>query len=208
MDFWRLNLQILRRRNIINFASGPGQEPEARLVVFYAGHGYTLGNAPLRTGWLVPADAPNPEKDVNGFVTTAVNIRDVLNWSELIQSKHVLWIFDSCFSGNIVEKLRAANVGNWRQFLRDGRVRRVVTSGSALQKVPDKSMFAERLINALKGIVPVDDGKEFFTGQQLSQVLKEAVITARGDRQTPQLGTMDLFGPSEGDIVFNTIRGP
>src|SRR5262249_24115898 len=109
-------------------------------------------------------------------------------------------------SGNIVEKLRGEVQGNWRQFLSDGRVRRVITSGSALQKVPDNSVFSEALVAILRGTIQIGGEKdELFTGQQLSTALKKAVITKHGDSQTPQLGTMPLFGETEGDIVFDRV---
>jgi tetratricopeptide (TPR) repeat protein len=192
------------RDALITFAIGPGQDPEARrLVVFYAGHGKTLGDPPLLTGWIIPADTPDPNKNMAGFIASAISMNEVLTWSHLIQAKHLFWIFDSCFSGEIVDRLRGGPSANWRQFLRDGKVRRVITSGSGIQRVPDKSVFASALIRGLRGSMLVGDNDEFFTGEQLSMALKREVVKDRGDAQTPQLGTMTLFGSDEGDIVFN-----
>lgn len=192
------------RNALAEFSSGPGQESDARIVVYYAGHGHTMGAAP-RTGWLVPIDAPNPETDPGRFLTKAINIREALNWSETMQSKHVLWLFDSCFSGSIIEKLRGSASPNWRTFLRDGRVRRIITSGSMDQRVPDQSIFSKNLLLYLRGETRVVEQASFFTGHQLSIKLKEAVISERGKLQTPQLGTMSLFGDEEGDVVFQTV---
>lgn len=68
------------RNALAEFSSGPGQESDARIVVYYAGHGHTMGAAP-RTSWLVPIDAPNPETDPGRFLTKAINIREALNLS-------------------------------------------------------------------------------------------------------------------------------
>jgi hypothetical protein len=126
-----------------------------------------------------------------------------------MQAKHILWIFDACFSGTIIEKLRGQDSSaNWQQFLRDGKVRRIITSGSAYQQVPDESVFADVLVRYLKGQLKISDGGDFFTGAQLSSKLQEAVIRERGKAQTPQAGTIRNVGQDEGDIVFQNVKAP
>ena len=172
-------------------------------LVYYAGHGYTLGVPPLRTGWVVPVDAPDPNKDPSGFFRTALSMDQISKYSLLINAKHVLWVFDSCFSGQLIETLRGGEAPDkWETFLQTGKVRRVITSGSADQLVPDRSVFASYFVAALDGSLQAGGDNGLLTGNQLSHFLKGKVIQDRGDSQTPQFGTIKLFGAQEGDIIF------
>ena len=86
-----------------SFAYGrEGQDKEARLVVFFAGHGHTEKVASGHRGFILPRDAPRPEADRIGFMSTAVSMDFIreLAWGML--AKHVLFIFDSCFSGTLL----------------------------------------------------------------------------------------------------------
>ncbi|MBO6541205.1 MAG: caspase family protein [Rhizobiaceae bacterium] len=188
---------------LAEFAAKNGSDENARLIVYYAGHGYTLGVPPLRTGWVVPVDAPDPNKDPSGFFRTALSMDQISKYSLLINAKHVLWVFDSCFSGQLIETLRGGEApGKWETFLQTGKVRRVITSGSADQLVPDRSVFASYFVAALDGSLQAGSDDGLLTGNQLSHFLKGKVIQDRGDSQTPQFGTIKLFGAQEGDIIF------
>lgn len=187
---------------LADFAVNQGADENARLVIYYAGHGHTLGTPPLRTGWVVPVDAPDPAQDPSGFFQTALSMDEIRKYSLIINAKHVLWVFDSCFSGQLIETLRGTPADKWESFLQTGKVRRVITSGSADQRVPDRSVFASYFAAALEGRLQAGGGSGLVTGNQLSHFLKGRVIADRGAAQTPQYGTIKLFGADEGDIIF------
>ncbi|MBI4382522.1 MAG: caspase family protein, partial [Nitrospinae bacterium] len=44
-----------------------------RVLVYYAGHGHTLKLLGGEMGYIVPADAPNPNRDRKGFLAKAVD---------------------------------------------------------------------------------------------------------------------------------------
>lgn len=195
-------------RALADFAVKQGSEENARLIVYYAGHGHTHGAQPLQTGWIVPVDTPDPKKDPSGFFQTALSMDEIKKYSLVIRAKHVLWVFDSCFSGQLIETLRGdVRPGNWESFLQTGKVRRVITSGSADQLVPDRSVFASYFVAALSGRLKAGDESGLLTGNQFSHFLKGQVIQDRGDEQTPQFGTIKLFGAEEGDIIFHVEPG-
>ncbi|MFN3548047.1 MAG: caspase domain-containing protein [Mesorhizobium sp.] len=190
-----------------DFVNRHGAKPNARLVFMLAGHGTTTESFGKKTAWFVPRDAPamNPPAP---FRNTALNLRRVEEWSEVMEAKHVLWIFDSCFSGAAIKMIESrsgeAERDGWTEHLHANPVRRVITSGSENEEVPAKSRFAERLIDVLSGKVPVGGGT-MVTGGELGAFLREDVIRYNFKqglpKVTPQSDTIVIPG-DEGDIVF------
>ncbi len=56
-----------------------------------------------------------------------------------IEAKHVLWVFDSCFSGSLFEATRAAPPAITCKTAKP--VRQFITAGTADQQVSDNSVF-------------------------------------------------------------------
>jgi hypothetical protein len=112
-----------------------GADPEARLFVWFAGHGHTEDGE----GYLVPADAERPDTSAR-FRIQALTMRRFGEYVRLAKAKHVFAIFDSCFSGTIFDTQRSmvpaaitrATTLPTRQFL---------TSGDAGQLVSDDGTF-------------------------------------------------------------------
>jgi len=65
-----------------------GEKPNARLFVWFAGHGHTVDNE----GFLIPADAPLPSKGVQ-FKFKALSMRRFGELVRLAQSKHAFAVF-------------------------------------------------------------------------------------------------------------------
>ena len=85
------------------FALTYGKDRDNRLLFYYAGHGYTRKMATKDDlGYLVMVDAPDPEKDPVGFSLASVDMQSMVTQAKMINSRHVLFIFDSCFSGTIL----------------------------------------------------------------------------------------------------------
>lgn len=94
---------------IEQFVSDYGFELNNRLVFYFAGHGDTQKAADGRDlGYLVPADAPSPSNKLE-FLRKAITMNEIEAIAEKIQSKHALFIFDSCFSGTIFSTMKWRN---------------------------------------------------------------------------------------------------
>ena len=132
------------------FINQYGRKPDSRLLLYFAGHGHTE-----RTGWggemgyIVPANAPNPHRDRNGFLDLAMDMKQIEVYAQRIHSKHAMFMFDSCFSGSIFALSRA--VPENISYKTAKPVRQFITSGSADEQVPDKSIFRDQFIAALNG---------------------------------------------------------
>lgn len=116
------------------------------LLFFYAGHGH-LDNA-SGTGYWIPVDGDSDKDEKVKWIPYST-LRGLI---EIIKSKHILLISDSCYSGDILKVDRAGQprIGseNFRRAY-ELRCRHVITSGSS-ERVPDSSEFARQLKLTLK----------------------------------------------------------
>jgi uncharacterized caspase-like protein len=87
-------------RTLRDFFLTEGQTENARLIVWFAGHGHTIDGE----GYLVPVDAPGVA-DEPAFKRKALSIRSFSVWMRQATSRHVLAVFDSCFSGTVFTNL-------------------------------------------------------------------------------------------------------
>ncbi len=181
-----------------SFINRHGYEPNNRLLFFYSGHGYTRKNG--KKGYLVPVDAPDPDKDEKGFLTKALGMNHILSWSRDIEAKHVLFLFDSCFSGTVFKQRDRAKPPTHITRLTAQPVRQFITAGQAGESVPANSTFTPMFIDALKfGIGDLNrDG--YVSGTELGLFLQEKVPLHA--KQSPQFGKIQDYELSRGDFIF------
>jgi hypothetical protein len=186
---------------INGFISKHGYEKDSRLLIYFAGHGHTIlpkyGGTEM--GYIVPSDAPNPNLDEQGFLKVGLSMQNIEVYARNIQSKHALFVFDSCFSGSIFSLSRA--IPQIIQEKTNKPVRQFITAGRANQTVPDESIFRRQFIKALKG--EGDYNKDFYvTASELGQYLEDTVTNYSKGSQTPQYGKLRDPTLDQGDFVF------
>lgn len=190
---------------ISTFVAEKGQDPNGRVVFYYAGHGQTLkNNQGQENGYLVPVDAPVPTEATRpAFIAKAYPIQRIKIAAQELGCRHALAVFDACFSGALFAPLRGGSEAILQQAAEP--VRMFITSGSADEQVPDTSIFREEFVAALtEGVADVNkDG--WTTGSELALHLRQQVMgrrAAAGGRQTPQAGISEQSGLNKGDVVF------
>jgi hypothetical protein len=186
------------KREIEDFFKAPADR-QTRLFLFFAGHGFTDNKS---TGYIVAADAP-PKGDPN-LKRYAMGMDIISLHSEESNAKHVLMVFDSCFSGAIFLTRGAANLPS-PLFIADAErnVRQFITSGSEIDEVPAQSEFISQFILGMDGAADtVIDG--IVTGNELGYWLK-ATITPKG-KQTPQYGSSTTRDFRRGDFMFASLK--
>jgi hypothetical protein len=158
------------------------------LLIFYAGHGkWKKENG---QGYWWPADA---EKDNSSNWISNSDLRDNI---KSISAKHVLLITDACFSGSIFRSDRNDDDTKAVDRISKSRSRKAITSG-ALEKVPDQSVFIEKLLAHLK----YNDNNVIFALELYSNV-KRSVINDSPVEQNPLYGIIIGTGDEDGDFSF------
>ncbi|MCB1717870.1 MAG: caspase family protein, partial [Candidatus Competibacteraceae bacterium] len=180
-----------------------GDNPGARLFIWFAGHGATVEGE----GYLIPTDAPVPSVGA-AFKFTSIALRDFGTYMRQAVSKHVYAVFDSCFAGTVFAAQRAlppaaitrATTMPVRQFL---------TSGDADQTVSDDGTFRELFIRAINGEERSDaNGDGYVTASELGMFLGDRVTNLTQSVQTPRFGKLRDKDFDRGDFVFMLPGGP
>jgi hypothetical protein len=178
-----------------------GFKPNNRLVVYFAGHGWTRSGD---LGYLVPVDAPD-SSSVQGdldFARRALSMEQILSWSKQMEAKHVLFVFDSCFSGAVFKVRSASRAPAYLERKMSLPVRQFLTAGDANEVVPAQSLFTPLLIRGLDGAADLNrDG--YITGSELGDYLPQA-MSEYTTSQNPQYGKIRDPRLDEGDIVFRS----
>ena len=183
-----------------DFIYKSGKDPNNRLLFYYAGHGYTTKSAIGEDlGYLVMLDTPSPENAAE-FDLYSVDMVKFVSDSKKIHAKHVLFMFDSRFSGASLNLQNqdiplpiTERIGN--------PVRQFITAGRADEPVPNRSVFKKAFLNLLEGRVeePLPDG--YLTGVELADYLHRTV-PALPEGQHPQHGKIHDQQLNTGDFVF------
>ena len=190
------------KRELNKLVTGPGKNREEAIFFWFSGHGQTIQEADgTKLGYLVPVDAPDPDKDMLGFMERAVSMRQVETVSKQIMSKHVLMAFDSCFSGAIFQMVRAKPSPYIEEKV-SYPVRQFITAGTESEEVPDKSVFKEVFIQGIKdGFADLNRDK-YITGEELGSYLQENVVNYSRKAQHPQFGKINNPKLDKGDFIF------
>ena len=183
-----------------DFIYKSGKDKDNRLLFYYAGHGYTTKSATGEDlGYLVMLDTPPPENEAE-FDLYSVDMVKFVSDSKKIHAKHVLFMFDSCFSGTILNLRNRVTPPHITDRIKNP-VRQFITAGRADESVPDRSEFKKAFLNLLEGRVeePTPDG--YLTGVELGDYLYRTVPKF-SHGQHPQHGKIHDQQLNTGDFVF------
>lgn len=173
-----------------------------RVVVFYAGHGFSRRLPSGRhVGYIVPGEAKTEAWH------KYIQMKQVVEESEGCEAKHMFYMLDACFSGLAITRSAAAP-SRFETDMLTNRARQVLAAGTAKQVVSDTgpgghSLFTHSILGGLRGGADVNqDG--VVTGYELMTFVRNKVASALGSRQTPVFG--DLLGHQSGaDFVFRKM---
>ena len=179
---------------------GMGNQKNRALLIYFAGHGETLELADgTKLGYIVPSDCPLKIKDPRGFDDKAVSMKEMEILALKVKSKHLLMVFDSCFSGSIFNLVRAAPVDISEKSAMP--VRQFITAGGAGEQVPDQSVFKVVFLNGIAGDADLN-GDGYVTGSELGMHLQEKVVNYSRGGQHPQYGKINNPKLDRGDFIF------
>jgi hypothetical protein len=184
-------------RTLKNFFVGEGADVDTRLLLWFAGHGYTIRDE----GYIVPVDAPSPKADAD-FREKAISLRRFGEYMREANSRHVLAIFDSCFGGAVFNTARSMPPPAITLATTEP-VREFISSGEADQQVSDDGTFRRLFLDVLAGKEPDADANHdgYVTGTELGLFLHQKMTNLTYNRQTPRYGKLNALGYDR-DFVF------
>ncbi|MGZ5785227.1 MAG: caspase family protein [Ramlibacter sp.] len=192
------------QRAFRDFFADYGNDPDHRLLVFFAGHGHSIG----KSGFLVPVDAPDPDTEPSLFMKRAQSMSQLASASLEYRARHALYVFDSCFSGAIFSTRSnpsaPSGLEDISRYLTGPAaqpVRQFITAGSESQRVPEISQFTPLFIRAIEGGVPELNRNGFVSGKDLGLWLTRNLSTYVSN-QTPRSGTILNANFDQGDLIF------
>ena len=181
-----------------------GRQKERAVLFYYAGHGETESMADgTKMGYIIPRDCPLLAKDPMGFAAKAVSMRDIESASLRMRAKHVLMLFDSCFSGALFALVRAVPSDITEKSTLP--VRQYITAGREDEQVPDKSMFKRCFLIGLNGAADMT-GDGYITGSEMGMYLADNVVNYTRRRQHPQYGKINNPDLDQGDFIFVPLK--
>ena len=136
-----------------------------------------------------------------GFAAKAVSMRDIESASLRMRAKHVLMLFDSCFSGALFALVRAVPSDITEKSALP--VRQYITAGREDEQVPDKSMFKRCFLIGLEGAADMT-GDGYITGSEMGMYLADNVVNYTRKGQHPQYGKINNPGSRPGGFHFRT----
>jgi uncharacterized caspase-like protein len=168
-------------------------EPNANLLIYYAGHGYR--DSETEKAYWLPVDA---SKDNN---SDWISADDVTTNVRGIPARHILVVSDSCYSGTLARESSSRLSSRYMQKLIESKSRTLMSSGGN-EPVADgggggtHSVFANALLRGLDEIE-----KDVFTAEDLfHEYVREPV--AGKSNQLPEYSTLRASGHEGGDFVF------
>jgi formylglycine-generating enzyme required for sulfatase activity len=194
----RRNLTSTQLKSVLEeFYIVKGADKNARLMVWYAGHGETVNGE----GYLVPVDAPRVTSGAQ-FKFKALSLRRFGEYVRQAEAKHAMAVFDSCFAGTIFGSTRDKPPPAVTRST-GLPVRQFLTSGDAGEAVSDDGTFRKLFIRALRGEERADaNGDGYLTGSELGNFLGDRVVNLRMG-QTPRYGKLRDPDYDRGDFVFS-----
>lgn len=187
------------KSGIENFLNTYAHDPDARIIVYFAGHGETLDLGGRTMGYIVPVDAP-PSSNRSNFLQLAIPMSQFDSWARQYSSRHILFIFDSCFAGTVFRSRGSIPPAITR--LMNLYVRQFITSGAADEQVPDESIFRRELENALRNAAADSNGDGYVTGTELGLYLYDRVSNYMNGKQNPRVGKLNDVVLDKGDFIF------
>lgn len=175
-----------------------GCDRDSRLLVFFAGHGFTKTGLSREVGFLVPYDGKVDD------LSTLIRWEELTLNAELIPCKHVFFVMDACYGGLAFS--RAISAAGAVRFLKDmliRPVRQALTAGKADEPVLDggssragHSIFTGYFLDALDGAAQTPEG--LLTASGVMSYVYKQVSGDIHSRQTPHYG----FLSGDGEFIF------
>jgi tetratricopeptide (TPR) repeat protein len=200
---------MLNRLN--DFLRTHGNDSNARLLIYYAGHGYTEIQLNENRGYITGIDTPSldgTQRARDQARPKAVSMAEIRAALERAPAKSILFMFDSCFSGTFFTSRSGPGIDPPQPLtpevvarLMEKPARDIITAGQANEKVPAHSPIPELFLAALDGAAdPYQLG--VTSAVEIGTYLRNRVLQMRDINLTPLVGQLSNPAYAEGMFLF------
>jgi Caspase domain/Sel1 repeat len=202
-------ITLLARIN--DFVREYGNGSNARLLIYYAGHGYTEIQRTEYRGYITGIDTPHSDGTQKGYDAArlkAISMAEIRAPLERAPARSIFFLFDSCFAGTVFTN-RAENdprplTKDIVAQLMEKQSRDIITAGTAEQRVPAHSPIPDLFLAALNGAAdPYKHG--VISSNEIHAYLLDRVLPMRINL-TPQVGKLPNSDFAEGAFLFRVIN--
>lgn len=174
-----------------------------RVLVFFAGHGYTEPLGGEDYGYIVPYDGKS-------YSASYISMEELRALSlKMGNAKHQLFIMDSCYGGSLGTRSGGLDEGrpDYLDQITKRKAKQILTAGGKNQQVIDggpggHSIFTGHLLKALEEGLGDRNGDGYITFSELTSYLVPAATTPLS---TPSWSL--LPGHELGEFVFRSPKG-
>jgi hypothetical protein len=169
------------------------------LLVYFAGHGATEELSDNgKEGYLIPVDG-----DDENYRGTGISMSSVHEMIKRYRSKHILFVFDSCYSGLGLMRSGAKTDKKATGFIKSMAkkpVSLILTAGGKDEQAGEAKghgIFTRSFLDALNGKAPLAENG-FILASDVAQQVRKRVFDLSHGKQIPQFGALS----GEGDFIF------
>ena len=159
-----------------------------RIIFYFAGHGHTEKSVMIdgELGFFLPTDY-----DPSRLLETSIPMSEVVTWAKSLKARHVLFLFDACFSGMIGSQLRTGRDYHI-DFLAENPGRHAIAAGSGEQTTREykelgHGVFTYFLLEALEGKADIQPKDGILTLGELAIYLQDKVTNYTKMKQHPRM---------------------
>jgi carboxyl-terminal processing protease len=207
------------RQKVNGFLRDYGNDSNARLFIYYAGHGYTepIFQRSENWGYITGVDTPAVNGSLQAYDAArrkAILMSEIRDASANVLAKHILFVFDSCFAGTIFTTRAGDSAPTMLTpdvvaKLIEKPSRDFITAGRDNERVPANSPISGFFLSALNGAADLY-GHGVISAAEIHQYLRNRVLPLQslGVNLTPQYGRHPFAAFAEGDFLFRVTKSP
>jgi WD40 repeat protein len=166
--------------------------PNDRIIIYLACHGYTIEDRRKReTGYLACADTIPDEE------YTALPLDDVTNLRNYAAAKHILFVFDACYSGRALGLGRSVGSIAADRFRTQTAYQALAAGNVTVADYPSMTSYMLELLSTDRA---VDPNTKLCTLISLGSQLTHIIGNTKGLDQIPISGHLE--GSDAGQFVF------
>lgn len=175
-----------------------------QVLIYFAGHGLTEGLPNQRKeGYILPVDV-----NLKDLYSTAISMEELRDLSKRIPARHVLYVFDSCYSGlGLSRSARAPQKidSTYLETLKGQRAVYMITAGRADERANEAyghGLFTLHFLDGIAGAADISPKDGIVQASELGEFLAEVVGRDSANYSNPQHPQHGLL-EGDGDFIFD-----